>query len=323
MRHAISVQVLLTTLALVAVSPVQAQNYPDRTVVISVSTGAGGGPDVLARAIADKLREQWGQPVIVENKPGGGQNIGAESVFRAAPDGYTLLFTPQGALVANKSLYTKLSYDPEALEPISVVVKVPVVLVVSAKVPVHTVPELIAYAKAHPDRLNYASAGSGSTPHLTAELLKFRAGIKLTHISYKSNPAAVNDLLGGQVDLMYLDLGNVLPHIRTGKLRALAVASAQRNANLPDVPTMSEFLPGFSVAPWWGMAAPPGTPAAIRAKVSASVAAALKQPDIIKRMASMGSIDAVGSTPAEMASFMKEERTLWGDLIRAIGATAD
>ena len=316
-------KVPLVALAFVLGPPLYAQDYPVRTVTVVVPTAAGSGPDTLARAIADKLRERWGQPVIVENRAGAGQNIGAQAVSRAAPDGYTLLFTPQGVLVANKSLYPRLAYDPEALEPVTVVARIPVVLVVNPTLPVHTLRQLIDYAKAHPDRLNYASAGSGSTPHLTAELLKSRAGIKLTHVAYASNPPAVIGLLGGQVDMMFLDLGAVLPHIRAGKLRALAIASDKRSLNLPDVPAMSESLPGFSVAPWWGVAAPPATPPAITARVAAAVADALKQPDVAKRLADMGSIEAVGSTPTEMARFMTQERALWGGLIRAIGATAD
>ncbi len=300
-----------------------ADNYPERTVTFYVSTSPGGGPDILARILAEKLRAKWGQPVVVENRPGGGQNVGAEATSRAAPDGYTLLVTPQGALVANKSLYRKLSYDPDALEPVSILVKVPVVLVVNPKVQAHSVPELIKYAQANPGKLNYASSGSGSTPHLTAELFKTKAGIQLTHVPYKSNPLAVTDLLGGQVDMMFLDLGAVLPHIRTGKLRALAVATDRRSADLPDVPTMNELIPGVSVAPWWGLAAPPKTPPAIIAKVSAAVDAALKEPDVVKRLAEMGKLEGVGGTPEQAASFMKEERKLWGDLIRSAGITMD
>ncbi len=321
--YRILIQVSLAALALVCGPPSHAQNYPGRTVTIIAPVAAGASSDIMARILADKLRKQWGQTVIVENRPGAGLNIGAEVVAKAPHDGYTLLFTPQGPLVANKSLYAKLNYDPDALAPVSVVVKVPLVLVVNPKVPAHTVDELIDYAKAHPGKLNYASSGGGSTPHLTAELLGSKAGISLVHVPYKSNPPAVNDLMGGQVHLMFLTLGQVLPHIRTGKLRALAIVSDQRNALLPNSPTMSETLPGFSVAPWWGMAAPANTPTAITTKVAADVAAALKQPDVVKWMEDQGGFEAVGSTPADMARFMTQERKLWGDLIRAIGATAD
>lgn len=317
------IQVSLAALALVCGPPSHAQNYPGRTVTIIVPGTPGASSDILARIIADKLRKQWGQTVIVDNRPGAGLNIGAEAVAKAPPDGYTLLFTPQSPLVVNKSLHAKLNYDPDALAPVSVMVKVPVVLVVNPKVPAHTVGELIDHAKARPGKLNYASPGSGSTPHLTAELLASRTGISLVHVPYKSNPQAVGDLLSGQVDMMFLTLGQVLPQIRSGKLRALAVVGDQRNAVLPDTPTMSETLPGFSVAPWWGVVAPAKTPTAITTQVAAAVAAALKQPDVVKWMEDQGGMEAVGSTPADMARFMTQERKLWGDLIRAVGATAD
>jgi tripartite-type tricarboxylate transporter receptor subunit TctC len=300
-----------------------AQDYPSKPVKIIVPTPPGGGPDVLARVVADKLWEKWGQAVIVENRAGAAGNIGMEAASKAAPDGYTLVFTPQPALVINKSLYAKLNHDPDAFEPISVVTAVPMVLVVHPKVAVQTVQQLIAYAKANPDRLNYASGGSGSTPHLAGEFFKSTTGVRIVHVPYKGNAPAVGDLLGGQVDMMMLDLGSVLQHARAGRLRALAVLTEKRNPALPDVPAMSELLPGFVVSPWWGMVAPPKTPAAITEKVSAAVAEVLKQPDVAKRLTEMGNLDAVGSTPAEMARFLKIERERWGSLIRAIGARAD
>jgi tripartite-type tricarboxylate transporter receptor subunit TctC len=301
----------------------QAQDYPSKLVKVIVPTAPGGGPDVLARVIADKLSEKWGQPVIVENRAGAAGNIGTEAAYKAAPDGYTLAFAHQPPLVINKSLYAKLSFDPDALAPISVVVAVPMVLVVHPKVAVQTVQQLIAHAKANPDRLNYASAGSGSTPHLAAEFFRSRTGVMIVHVPYKGNAIAVGDLLGGQVDMMMLDLGSVLPHVRAGKLRALAVLTEKRNPALPDVPALSELLPGFVVSPWWGMVAPPKTPAAIREKISVAVAAVLKLPEVAKRLTEMGNLQAVGSTPADMAQFLRIERERWGSLIRAIGATAD
>lgn len=300
-----------------------AQDYPSKLVKVIVPVAPGGGPDVFARVLVEKLMDKWGQPVIVENRAGAAGNIGMEAASKAAPDGYTLVFAHQPPLVINKTLYAKLSYDPDAFAPISVVVAVPMVVVVHPKVQVQTVQQLIAYAKANPDRLNYASAGSGSTPHLAAEFFKSRTGVRIVHVPYKSNAPAVGDLLGGQVDLMMLDLGSVLQHARTGKLRALAVLTEKRNPALPDVPAMSEILPGLVVSPWWGMVAPPKTPAAIAEKVSATVAEALKHPDVAKRLTEMGNLVAVGSTPAEMAQFLRVERERWGNLIRAIGATAD
>ena len=260
---------ILLAAALAISLAAHAQDYPNKPVKIIVPTPPGGGPDVLARVVADKLWEKWGQAVIVENRGGAAGNIGMEVASKAAPDGYMLVFTPQPALVINKSLYTRLGYDPDAFEPISVVTAVPMVLVVHPKVAVQTVQQLIAYAKANPDRLNYASGGSGSTPHLAGELFKSRTGVRIVHVPYKGNAPAVGDLLGGQVDMMMLDLGSVLPHARAGKLRALAVLTEKRNPALPDVPAMSEVLPGFVVSPWWGMVAPPKTPAAITEKVCA------------------------------------------------------
>ncbi|MBI2960866.1 MAG: tripartite tricarboxylate transporter substrate binding protein [Betaproteobacteria bacterium] len=300
-----------------------AQDYPAKLVKVIVPVPPGGGPDVFARMLVERLADKWGQPVIVENRVGAAGNIGLEAASKAAPDGYTLVFAHQPPLVINKSLYKKLSYDPDAFAPISVVVAVPMVAVVHPKVPVQNVQQLIDYAKANPDRLNYASAGSGSTPHLAVEFFKSRTGARIVHVPYKGNAPAVGDLLGGQVDLMMLDLGSVLQHIRSGKLRGLAVLTERRNPALPDVPAMAELLAGFVVSPWWGMVAPPKTPAAITEKVSATVAEALKRPDVAKRLAEMGNLAAVGSTPAEMAQFLKLERERWGNLIRAIGATAD
>lgn len=300
-----------------------AQDYPNKPVKVIVPNPAGGGPDVMARIVAEKLGNKWGQPVFVENRAGAAGNIGAEAVYRSAPDGYTLVFTPQPVLVINKSLYTKLSYDPDAFAPISVVVSVPMLLVVNPNVTAQTLPQLIAYAKANPDRLNYASAGSGSTPHLAAEYFKSRAGISIVHVPYKGNAPGVSDLVGGRVDMMMIDYAPVLPHIRSGKLRALAVLSEKRNAVLPDTPAASETLPRFAVSAWWSMAAPPKTPPAITEHISADVAALLKAPDVVKRLAEMGNLEAVGSTPAEMAAFIEVERERWGILIRTIGAKVD
>ena len=256
----------------------------------------------------------------MENRAGSAGNIGAEATFRAAPDGYTILFSAHPALVVNKSLYAKLTYDPDAFEPIGVLVKIPVVLVVRAGVAANSVQQLIALAKANPDRLNYASSGSGGTPHLAAEWLKTMVGVRIVHVPYKSNTNAVTDLLAGRVDMMFLNLDAVLPHIRTGKLRALAMAGDKRDALLPGTPTMSEVLPGFVLAAWWGAVAPPKTPTAIANKVSTAIAEVLKQPDMTKRLFELGNIEAVGGTPAEMAVFMKHERERWAELVRVSGA---
>ncbi|MBI2318094.1 MAG: tripartite tricarboxylate transporter substrate binding protein [Betaproteobacteria bacterium] len=298
----------------------QAQDYPSRPIKIIAPVPPGLGLDTFTRVVADKLREKWGQPVIVENRAGAGGHIGGEATVRAAPDGYTLLFAAHPQLVVHKSLYAKLPYDPDAFEPVSVLVKIPVVLVAHAKIAADSVQQLIGLAKDNPDRLTYASNGSGGTPHLAAEWFKTMVGVKILHVPYKSNTNAVTDMLGARVDMMFLNLDAVLPHIRAGKLRALAMAGDKRDALLPDTPTMSEVLPGFVLAPWWGAVAPPKTPAAIANKISAAVAEILKQPEMTKRLFELGNIGAVGSTPAEMALFMKQERERWAHLVRVSGA---
>jgi tripartite-type tricarboxylate transporter receptor subunit TctC len=306
---------LLLAAALALALPVQAQDYPNKLIKIIVPIPAGGGFDNMARLIADKLRQKWGQPVVVENRPGAASNIGAEAVFRSAPDGHTLLFTPPAPLVINKSVYPKLSYDPDAFVPVSVIAIAPNVLLVHPKVAANNVQQLVGLAKASPDKLNYASGGTGATPHLTAEWFKLATGAKIMHVPYKGNVNAHLGLLQGQVDMMFGELSSALPVIRAGTARALAVGSEKRSPFLPDVPTMSEVLPGFVSMSWLGVVAPPGTPSAIATKISAAIAEALKQPDIAKRMHDM-SFEAMGSTPAEMTQFIKQDKERWSNVIR-------
>lgn len=313
---------ILLGAALVLSFAAQAQEYPSKLIKIVVPTPAGGGLDRMARMFAEKFREKWGQPVVVDNRGGAGGNIGAEAVARSEADGHTVLITAPGPLVVNKSLYARLPYDPDAFVPISVVVTSPNVLLVHPRVPASTVQELIAYTKSNPDKLNYASQGSGSTAHLAAELFKSMAGVKIVHVPYKDNPAAVRSLLSGDVDLIFTDIGNALLQVRAGKLRALAVGSEKRSPFLPDIPGLSEVLPGFVSIFWTGMVAPPGTPSAIANKISNEVADAIKQPDIAKQLLNMN-FTAVGSSPAEMALFMKEESERWAKVIRAIGIKAE
>jgi tripartite-type tricarboxylate transporter receptor subunit TctC len=233
-----------------------------------------------------------------------------------------MLFAPPPSLVINKSLFSKLAYDPEAFVPVSVVLSTYNVLVVNANVPAESVQQLIAYAKANPDRLNYASAGSGSTPHLAAEMFKTMAGINVAHIPFKGTSQAVLELLGGRVDIMFADIGLALPHIRSGKLRVLAVASEKRSSVLPNTPAMSEVLPGFLSVIWLGVVAPAGTPPAIANQFSIAIAEMLKQPDVSSRLLELN-FEPVGSTPAAMSTFMEQERVRWRKVIRDSGATAD
>jgi tripartite-type tricarboxylate transporter receptor subunit TctC len=323
MKYLRRLSAFLVAAAVLVLTPVAyAQDYPDRLVRIVLGYPPASGLDSMARLLADKLRVTWGQPVIVENRPGAGGNIGADHVAKSSPDGYTLMLSPPGPLVINKSLYSKLTYDPDAFAPISLVTISPIVLVVHPKVEATNVQQLIAHAKANPGRLNYASSGVGGTQHLSMELFKSMAGLDIVNVPYKGTGAATTDLLSGQVDMLISEITTVLPHIRTGKLRALAVGAEKRNALLPDVPAMTEVLPGYFAASWNGMVAPAGTPPAIIDKVSLALAKSLKSPEILKRSRDT-SVELIGSTPAEMAEFMSRERERWANLIRITGAKAN
>lgn len=315
---------LLLTSALAFGIPVfsQAQTYPARPIKMIVPSPGGATTDTLARIVAAKLQEKWGQPVIVDDRGGAGGNIGGEEASKAAPDGYTLMFSYPAPLAVNKALFAKLSYDPDSFVPISLVAVVPLVLAVNPDLAVSNLQQLIAFAKTHPNQLNYASQGYGTTGHLAGELFKSMAGIEIVHVPYKGSTPALTDLLGGQVQMMFIELSTVIGQIKSGKLRALAVGSESRNRFLPDVPAMSEVLPGYQASTWFGMVAPAGTPAAIVSQLSSGVSAAIREPDVVQRFADM-SANAVGDTPAEMAVFLHQERERWGKVIRASGAKAE
>ncbi|HKU47904.1 MAG TPA: tripartite tricarboxylate transporter substrate binding protein [Burkholderiales bacterium] len=310
---------LFLFLGLVLLSTATAQEWPAKTVRIIVPFPAGGSADLLPRTVGESLQKQWGQPVIVDNRPGAAGNIGATAVYQADPDGYTLLSAPPPPLVINRLLYPKLSYDSTRFVPMTVIAAIPNVLLVNPKVTANTVAELIALAKNNPGKLNYASQGSGTTSHLTNELFNSMAGgLRITHVPYKGTAPALADLLGGQVDMMFDNLGVSLPHVKSGKLRALAVASQRRYRSLPDVPTLAETLPGFESVAWFGIVGPPKTPAAVAEKVAAGVAEALRNPEVLRRLSEM-SADPLGLTPAETAAFMKQETERWGAVIRSAG----
>jgi tripartite-type tricarboxylate transporter receptor subunit TctC len=314
---------LLLLLFIALALPVAAQDWPAKPVRIIVPFPPGGSADLLPRVVAEKLSEKWGQPVIIENRAGAAGSIGADVVFRAEPDGYTLLSGPPPPLVINRLLNPKLSYDSTQFVPITVIGAIPNVLLVHPKTKVSTVQEFIALAKANPGKLNYASQGSGSTSHLTAELFKSMAGgLQITHVPYKGTAPALADLLGGQVEMMCDNLGVSLPHVRSGKLKALAVASSKRVKALPEVPTLAESLPGFEAVAWFGIVAPPKTPAAIAEKVAAGVIDALKLPDVLKRLNEL-SAEPMGLTPAETAAYMKQETERWAAVIKSAGVKAD
>jgi tripartite-type tricarboxylate transporter receptor subunit TctC len=297
---------------------VRAQSdYPSQTIKFVVPLAAGGTADLVPRIVADKLAQRWGQSVIIENRPGAGHTIGADAVARAVPDGHTLLVTPQGPLVTSQLLYPKLSYDPAAFVPVSILTTGHIVLVANPKVPAANLSELIAYAKANPGRLRYASPGAGTSPHMTGEMLKALAGIETTHVPYRGLAPALTDLLAGHVDIMFDNLGNTLQSINSGQLRALGTASATRVAQLPDVPAIAETYPGFLSTSWFAVVAPPHTPPAIAAKLSQAIAEVLREPEVTQRLHDL-SIIAVGSTPQDTAVFIQREATRWRE---AIGAT--
>jgi tripartite-type tricarboxylate transporter receptor subunit TctC len=303
---------------------VSAQVYPTKPIRIVVPFPPGGATDILARDVAQKLTEAWGQQVIVDNRPGAGGNIGSELVAKSAPDGYTLEMGTVGTHAINASLYAKMPYDHvKDFVPVILVAGVPNVLVVNPAVPVNSVAELIAYAKANPGKLNFASSGSGTSIHLSGELFKVMAGVQMTHIPYKGSAPALQDLLGGQVQLMFDNLPPSLPQIKAGKLRALAVTSATRAPALPDVPTLAEAgLPGFEASSWFGLLAPAGTPPAIVIKLNAEVAKWLATPDAKERLAKQGA-NAVGGTPEDFEKHIAAETVKWAKVVKESGAKVD
>jgi tripartite-type tricarboxylate transporter receptor subunit TctC len=267
--------------------------------------------------ISEKLRVKLGEAVIVENRAGGAAgNVGAEYVAHASPDGYTLLFAAPGPLSINKYLYQRLGFDPSEFVPISLVASAVNVLLVRGDAPFKSIQDVVKYAKANPGVLSYASGGSGTTQHLATELLKSQAsGLDMLHVPYKGAAAAMNGFVQGQGDIMFAELGNSMPNITAGRVRAIAVGSPTRNPSMPDVPAISETLPGFVSTAWYGLVAPPKTPPAIAAGLSAAVAEIMKLPEVITRLRSMH-ILPIGSTPAEMTKFVREESDRWGKVIR-------
>jgi tripartite-type tricarboxylate transporter receptor subunit TctC len=322
MDKTMTCRLLLAAASALALTLVQAQDYPSRPIKIIVPYPPGGSADLVPRAIVDELRAKWGQPVLVENHPGAGGNVGAESVYRAEPDGYTLLATPPGPLVVNQNLYRNLRFDPSKFVPVVVLAEIPNVLLVNPKMNAFRVKDIIDYARANPDKLNYGSQGSGTTSHLTAELFKSAAGVRITHVPYKGSAPAMAALLAGEIDLMFDNLGVTLPQVKAGRLRAIAVCSENRVSPLPGVATMSEILPGFISSTWVGVVAPPGTPAAIADRLSAALSEAIRAPDVQKRLAAL-SAEPVGGTPARMASFTKFEEQRWKRVIETAKVQVD
>ncbi len=317
--HAAAASVLLMSVN----AAVYAQDYPARSVRFVVPYVPGGGVDFVGRTLAQKLSDSWGQQVIVDNRPGGGTNIGSELVVRSAPDGYTLLIggVPN---TANAALYTKLSYDVvRDFAPVILLDTAPNVLAVHPSVPAKSVRELIALAKTRRGVLTYASAGIGSSNHLSGELFRIMAGVDIVHVPYKGGGAAVTDLLGGQISMYFGTTPSTMPHVRTSKLRALGVTTAKRTPAAPDVPTIAEAgLPGYEQSAWHGLLAPAGTPQAVITKLHAEVARALRSPEVTERFAVQG-IDVIGSSPAEFAAFIKQDLVKYEKLVKTAGIRID
>jgi tripartite-type tricarboxylate transporter receptor subunit TctC len=304
-------------IAALAVAPsAGAQNYPTRAVKIIVPFPAGGSADVVPRIVGEWLSRKWGQPVVIENRPGAAGNIGAELVYKAEPDGYTLLSAPPPPLVINQNLYPRLNFDPTQFEKIAVLVRIPNSLVVTPKFPAKTVAEVITYAKANPGKINSATQGNGTTSHLTSEMFQMMAGVQFQHVPYTGTAPALNDLVAGSVEIMFDNLGVSLQLVNGDKLRLLAVASRKRMASLPNVPTFAESLPGFESEAFYAVVAPPKTPAAIVNKINADINEALRQGELALRFAAL-SAETVGGTPKETADYMQAEVERWNKVIKA------
>jgi tripartite-type tricarboxylate transporter receptor subunit TctC len=302
-----------------------AETYPDRVVRIIDPYPAGGSVDTMGRILADALSRQFGHQFIVENRAGAGGNTGAEAVAKGDPDGYTLLFTAPGPLAVNQTLYTHgLPFDPEKdFAPIALFATAPLVLMVNPSVPAKNVPELIALAKAKPGAINYGSAGMGTTPHLSAELLKKMAKIDIVHVPYRGTAPAMNDLIAGHIQMFFDLMPSSLQQINAGKVRALANAGAKRPSALPNLPTISEQgLTGFDSSSWFGLVAPSRTPAPVVAQLSDAVAKILKEPDMVKRIHDLGCEPGTAFGP-DFGKFLRAETEKWGDVIRASGAKID
>lgn len=307
-----------------AALPALAQSaYPNKPIKLVVGYAAGGATDVIARLVGQKLGESLGQTVVIDNRAGANSNVGAEAVAHSPADGYTL-YVYTIANTINATLYPKLGYDPEKdFEPIGLIAKVPNILVVNKDVPVKTLAEYVAYTKAQPQGVTFASSGSGSSIHLSGEMFKMVTKLNMLHVPYRGSAPAVSDLLGGQVQSMFDNAPSAMPHIQSGRLRPIAITSPQRSPLLPDVPTFIESgYADFDVQSWFGLAAPAGTPAAVVTKLNAELAKVLALPEVKKRLAEMGATPSGGS-PADMRKFAAAEIKRWNAVVKASGAKAD
>jgi tripartite-type tricarboxylate transporter receptor subunit TctC len=299
-----------------------AQGYPTRPVRLIVGFPPGGGTDIAARLIGQWLSERLGQPVAIENRPGAGSNIATEAVVRAAADGYTLLLVSTAHAI-NASLYDRLNYNfLRDIAPVAGFIRVPNVMEANPSLPAKSVPEFIAYARANPGIINMASGGNGTAQHLSGELFKMMTGLKIVHVPYRGAAPALTDLIGGQVQVMFGDMPSSLEFIRAGKLRALAVTAAARSEALPDLPTVSEFVPGYESSAWYGIGAPKNTPVDIVEKLNKEISAALADPKMMARLAALGGTLLQGS-PSEFAKLITDETEKWAKVVKFSGAKAE
>jgi len=320
---------LIAVIVCAVLAPAQAQTWPSKPVRIVVPFPPGGTTDIVARSIGVELQRMWQHAVVIENRPGAGGNIGADLVAKAAPDGYTLLMGTVGTHAINKALFeqngAKMPFDPaKDFVPITLAAGVPNVMVINPKLPVNTVAEFIAYAKARPGQLNMASSGNGTSIHLSGELFKTVTGVYMVHFPYRGSAPAITDLIAGNMNVMFDNLPSALPHIKSGRLKALAVTSRTRSRALPDVPTIEEAagLKGFDASSWFGLFAPAGTPRTIVDKIQADVAKALAQPEVRERFIAQGA-DPGGNTPDQFAAFIRAETDKWTRVVKFSNAKVD
>lgn len=314
---------VLAALGALAAGPVAAQQYPAKPIRLIVPFVAGGTADVLSRVLAQRLTPQYGQQVVVENRPGSGGHVGAEAAARATPDGYTIVFGTIG-IHAAYGIYSKLNYDPARdLQPVAMYADVPNVLIVHPSVPAKNVKEFIALAKSNPGRLNFGTAGSGSSTHMAGEWFKLVTGVNLTHVPYKGSAQAMQDLLGGQIELMFENLPTGIAQIKAGKVRALGMTSRERSPSMPDIPTVAESgVPGFEATAWFTIAAPAKVPPDIIRKLNTDMNAFLKAPEMQQRWIEMGVVP-MGGSPADAEKFFVSEREKWNKVIKAAGIRGD
>jgi tripartite-type tricarboxylate transporter receptor subunit TctC len=314
--------VLFLLCALAVALPVRA--FPEKPVRFVIGFTPGGPSDILARAVGQKLAERWAQQVVVENRPGAGGNLAAEAVAKSAADGYTWLLGNNSILATNHALYRRLPYDPvKDFAPVALVAVQPNILVVHPDVPAKSVADLVALARQSPGKLNYASSGAGAAAHLAGELFKTMAGVDIVHVPYKGAQPALTDLIAGQVQLMFATSASAIPYMKAGRLRALAVTTAQRSPSVPELPTIAEAgLPGFEATTWHGIVVPAATSRAVIEKINADVNAALKERDLSERLAGLGA-EVLTGTPGDFADYIAREIPKWTKVVKDSGARAD